>query len=150
MEQRPASAGMSLAQPVSVGAAGLSFALFALVALVPLLLGHELECFPDLKEALKVTSLVGGLGLVVAFAAGLVPAFGVAFKKAPPTFGRLGGVAGGALVFALLSTPLFGTPVRLVYGMSWGHWVPTCQPSGLLGQNPELWNSLSRSMGYRQ
>jgi hypothetical protein len=142
-EPAPSSDAVELA---ATFAAGLSLAIFAAVNLVPLLVGRELECFPDLKEALKV---LVGIGLAAFFAAagvGLVPAYRVVIKKGPATFTRLGGPVGAALIFILLALPTFSDPVRLVMGMSTG---TLCVPTGLLGANPEQWRAFSRSMGYR-
>ena len=148
-EPRPKkpSPPMAAVEILSAGAAGASLAALVLVALVRPVVGSEMECFPTLRAVLGVVLAIAVGGFLVALVVGSVLAVTVATKKAAPTFGSLGGLAGAVLAFALLSTPPFGDAIRYVFGMSSSHYGPRCTPDGWLGNNPELWKSFAKAMG---
>lgn len=148
MNARPAPLGAL--EISSIGAAGLSLLSFGLIALTPLALGKELECFPHLRTALGWVVTAGVLGFLLAALLGLGLAATVAARKAPPSFARLGGLAGAVLVFTLVATPPFGDGIRYLFGMSSSHFGPSCRPAGWLGRDPQAWEDFSRAMGYQR
>jgi hypothetical protein len=142
-----AEPGNRAAQLVSTAAAASAFLCFGGIAFSTGYLGHELDCFPAIKEWIDVLLIPGVAGFMLAATVGTTLVVNTARGKVAASAGRFLGFGGAVLVFVLLSTPFFGDPIRYLFGMSSSHG-PRCHPRGWLGESdPEAWKHLMHQSG---